>query len=203
MNKTIPAISIIIPMYNTEKYVSECLDSILAQTFDDYEVIIVDDCSTDSSCHIVEEYIPKFTKNGTERLRLVRSKVNSGGAGAPRNIGLSLSRGEYVFFMDSDDAITQTAMEELYSVAQKFPADFLHCEKFYHVPNAPFTTDKKFFSISSGEKVEFVTEPTVISQDLAVRVRDYTNRRFYNRLPLGSNNRRAFSFCFFEQQKGT
>ena len=61
MKKTIPALSIIIPMYNTEKYIGECLDSIFAQTFDDYEVIVVDDCSTDNSCAIVENYIQTHT----------------------------------------------------------------------------------------------------------------------------------------------
>ncbi len=62
--KTIPAISIIIPMYNAEKYIGECLDSILAQTFTDYEVIVVDDCSTDNSCAIVESYMSKFDTGG-------------------------------------------------------------------------------------------------------------------------------------------
>ena len=64
MNKNIPAVSVIIPMYNAEKYIGECLDSILAQTFTDYEVIIVDDCSTDNSCAVVESYLPKFNKRG-------------------------------------------------------------------------------------------------------------------------------------------
>ena len=67
MKKTIPAVSIIIPMYNAEKYIGECLDSILAQTFQDFEVIIVDDCSTDNSCAIVESYLPKFNKGGGAR----------------------------------------------------------------------------------------------------------------------------------------
>ena len=62
--KTIPAVSIIIPMYNTEKYIGETLDSILAQTFQDFEVIVVDDCSTDNSVAIVESYLPKFNKRG-------------------------------------------------------------------------------------------------------------------------------------------
>ena len=64
MKKTIPAISIVIPMYNVEKYIGECLDSILAQTFTDYEVIAVDDCSTDRTCEIVESYLPKFNAKG-------------------------------------------------------------------------------------------------------------------------------------------
>ena len=62
--KNIPAISVIIPMYNAEKYIGECLDSILAQTFTDFEVIVVDDCSTDNSAKIVESYAEKFTKGG-------------------------------------------------------------------------------------------------------------------------------------------
>ena len=64
MNKQIPAVSIVIPMYNSEKYIGECLDSILAQTFTDYEVIVVDDCSTDNSREVVESYLPKFNGGG-------------------------------------------------------------------------------------------------------------------------------------------
>ena len=68
------AISVIIPLYNAEEYVAGCLDSILAQTFQDFELIIVDDCSTDSSCSIVESYILKF--NG--RLKLYHTKKKHG-----------------------------------------------------------------------------------------------------------------------------
>ena len=64
MNRKIPAVSIVIPMYNAEKYIGECLDSILAQTFQDYEVIVVDDCSTDNSRAIVQNYLPKFDGGG-------------------------------------------------------------------------------------------------------------------------------------------
>ena len=67
MNKNIPAVSIVIPMYNTEKYIGECLDSILAQTFQDFEVIVVDDCSADKSCDVVESYLPKFNGGGGGR----------------------------------------------------------------------------------------------------------------------------------------
>lgn len=63
MKKTIPAVSIIVPMYNVEKYIGDCLESILNQTFDDYEVIVVDDCSNDRGCEIVEAYMSRFNDN--------------------------------------------------------------------------------------------------------------------------------------------
>ena len=79
----IPAVSAIIAMYNTEKYIGECLDSLLAQTFTNFEVIVVDDCSTDSSPAIVASYLPKFGG----RLKVLRLKKNSGNNGIPNNTG--------------------------------------------------------------------------------------------------------------------
>ena len=80
-----PAISVVIPLYNVEKYVGECLDSVLAQTFQNFEVIVVDDCSTDSSSAIVESYLSKFDG----RLAILQTKKNSGCAGVPKNKGLN------------------------------------------------------------------------------------------------------------------
>ena len=122
-----PAISVIIPMYNTEKYIGECLDSILAQTFQNFEVIVVDDCSTDSSYAIVESYAAKFGG----RLTLSRMEHNTGGAALPRNKGLAFSRGEYIFYVDSDDFITKTALEELYTAAKNYNADFVYIGSRY------------------------------------------------------------------------
>ena len=124
----VPAISVIIPMYNAEKFIDDCLTSLLIQTFQDFEVIVVDDCSTDSSCAIVEGYAEKF--NG--RLTLTRTKTNSGGGGyVPRNIGLGLSRGEYICYLDADDFIVETALEILYGAAQNFDADVVYTSNYY------------------------------------------------------------------------
>ena len=122
-----PAVSVIIPMYNAEKYIGEALDSLLNQTFQDFEVIVVDDCSTDKSVAVVESYAPKFG----ERLFLTQMKKNSGGGGEPRNKGLSFSRGEYVFFVDADDALVRTALEDMYTLAKQFNADTVYCEKYF------------------------------------------------------------------------
>ena len=168
-----PAVSVIIPMYNAEKYVSECLDSLLAQTFTDFEVIVVDDRSTDSSAAIVESYASKF--NG--RLMLTKTLKNSGGGGFPRNKGLTLSRGEYISFIDADDTITPTALEELYTLAKDFDADVIACEKFYSVPENLWY-DAKFRAQLKPTGYNFVSKPTMISFDVAERINDCYNHGF-------------------------
>ena len=170
-----PAVSVIIPMYNAEKYIGECLDSILAQTFLDFEVIVVDDCSTDNSRAVVESYLEKFGG----RLILSKTKKNSGSPAEPCNIGIVISRGDYLFFMDNDDALTPTALEELYPVAKEFDADVVACEKFYAVPqefwNADFRESLRPYSYKRGD---FVTSPTLLTEDLSERVKLYHQEEF-------------------------
>ena len=169
MKNFCPAVSVIIPLYNAEKYISECLDSILAQTFTDFEVIVVDDCSIDSSCAIVESYAEKFG----ERLTLSRLEKNSGNGALPRNEGLILSRGEYIFFADNDDSLTKTALEEMYTLAKKYDADVVYCEKIYETND-----DGKNIRVSSRQSGIFVNEPTFETENLAERVQGVLQWRF-------------------------
>ena len=176
LSANIPAISVIIAMYNTEKYIGECLESFLAQTFQDFEVIVIDDCSTDNSNAVVTSYAEKFGG----RLNLFRLPKNSGNNGIPNNMGLSLSRGEYVLFMDSDDTVTPDALEKLYTAAKNFNADVVGTEKFYNIPdkfwnNAEYRRQMKPYSYQKGG---FVSQPTLISADLSERVKDCYNKRF-------------------------
>lgn len=126
MANEIPAVSVIIPMYNVEKYIAETLNSVLGQTLKNFELIVVDDCSTDKSCEIVESFIPKFDG----RLKLIHMKKNSGGPSLPRNKGLEFSRGKYVFFMDNDDVILVNALENFFKIAEQTQADILYCKKY-------------------------------------------------------------------------
>ncbi|MBR1807746.1 MAG: glycosyltransferase family 2 protein [Selenomonadaceae bacterium] len=171
-----PAVSVIIPLYNAEKYIGECLDSILAQTFQDFEVIVVDDCSTDSSAQVVESYMPKFDG----RLRLERTLANSGSPGLPGNMGVRFSRGEYLLILDNDDAITPDAIEKLYTTAKDFDADVVACEKYYQVPTQFFNDAEVLAKIQpySYQRGGFVDKPTLIEFDVAKRVVDCTQKRF-------------------------
>ena len=109
---TAPYFSIIVPMYNAEKYIRICVNSILMQTFQDFELIIVDDCSTDNSYKICNELY-----GNNEKVRLFRHEKNQG-PGVARNLGIENSRGEYIFFIDSDDAIIPNALEKLHKATQ-------------------------------------------------------------------------------------
>ena len=175
MIEKIPAISVIAPMYNVEKYISECLDSLLNQTFKDFEFIIVDDRSTDRSAEIVESYISKFDG----RLRLVKLQKNSGGAGTPRNIAIQLSRGEYIANIDSDDLFTKTALEEFYTVAKKMNADVVHCEKNFVMTDDHFNGDLSKLKITSSEQVKFVTVPTYETTKLNERIVKYSKSAYW------------------------
>ena len=144
-----PVVSVIIPMYNAEKYIGECLDSILNQTFQDFEVIVVDDCSTDNSRAVVESYVKKFGG----RLKLEKTLTNSGGGGyVPRNIGLKLSRGEYIQFVDADDFIAETALEILNAAATQSNADVVYASR-YHL----YESNGKFQTAFDGESA-FIIE---------------------------------------------
>ena len=111
-------ITVVMPVYNVEKYVSECLDSIINQTFDNFECIIIDDCSPDSSMLIIEEKLAEY--KGNISFRIVRKEKNEG-VSAARNKGIELSQGSYVFFIDSDDTLYEDCLEKLWKETKKHP----------------------------------------------------------------------------------
>lgn len=114
-------ISIIVPVYNCEQYLDQCIQSVLGQTFTDFELILVNDGSTDNSGNICESY-----KEKDERV-IVLHKENGGGAGATRNLGLSKADAEYVTFMDSDDWMQPDMLECMYSSIAENKADVVIC----------------------------------------------------------------------------
>ena len=103
-----PNISVIVPVYNTEEYLSQCIDSILAQTFVDFELLLIDDGSTDSSGMICDKYADKDTRV------IVYHKQNEG-VSAARNLGIDNSKGEWITFVDSDDILYPEALSVLHA----------------------------------------------------------------------------------------
>lgn len=113
-----PLVSIIIPVYNVEKYLRQCIESVIAQTYQNLEIILIDDGSTDSSRKICDEYAGKYS------FVSVMHQKNEGLSGA-RNKGLSLSSGEYVAFVDSDDWISSDNIEKMVSQVLSERSDFI------------------------------------------------------------------------------
>lgn len=113
-------ISVIVPVYNVEKYLSQCIESILNQTFNNWELILIDDGSTDNSGEICDEYATK-----DNRIRVIHKE--NGGISSARNTGLNATKGDYIAFVDSDDYIAMDMFEKMLDIAIKTNADMVKC----------------------------------------------------------------------------
>ena len=118
-------ISIIIPVYNTRSYLIECLDSVIAQTFNNIEIILVDDGSNDGSEKIVDEYALR-----DERIKVIHQKNQ--GLSAARNTGIKASKSPYIMFVDSDDYVDEKYCETPYSIIKQHNADIVSFEFRHH-----------------------------------------------------------------------
>jgi glycosyltransferase involved in cell wall biosynthesis len=126
-----PLVSIVVPVYNVEKYLPKCLESLINQTYTNTEIIVVNDGSTDGSLAIIQDYAKK-----DERMRIV-NKAN-GGLPSARNAGVAVAMGEYIWHVDSDDYAELDSVEKMVSVAQKDNSDMVVTGyKIVPNPNAP------------------------------------------------------------------
>ncbi len=112
-------LSVVIPVHNAEKYLSNCLDSVLGQSMKDLEVICVDDASTDGSVSVIEEYCRKDS-----RVMLIKNKENIF-AGQCRNMGIEAAKGTYIHFLDSDDMVAEGAYEKYWKLVETYDADVI------------------------------------------------------------------------------
>lgn len=127
----IPVISIIVPVYNVEKYLSQCIDSILAQAFIDFELLLVDDGSTDGSGRICDEYA-----NKDARIQVFHKK--NGGVSSARNIGLEHAQGEWITFVDSDDWLDLKYCQILWEEVQDVDCFFSRCRYIIKMEESKF-----------------------------------------------------------------
>ena len=121
-------ISIIVPVYNTEKYLRRCIDSVLAQTYQDFELLLIDDGSKDSSGAICDEYAAQDA-----RVRVFHKE--NGGVSSARNVGLDNARGEWITFVDADDWIESDMLELLLRKGEETGADIVMGDLLFAYPD--------------------------------------------------------------------
>ena len=128
--KQMPLISIIVPAYNVEKYLNRCIDGILAQTIDNFEVILIDDGSSDRTLEICNYY-------ARLDMRINVLHQNNQGVSAARNAGLDLAKGDFISFIDADDYVYSDYLEKMYSMIEKYNAEMCICGYLHFTGNIP------------------------------------------------------------------
>lgn len=138
------AVSVIVPVYNTEKYLAKCLESLVSQTLEEMEILLIDDGSTDGSYKIMEQFRCRYP----EKIRIFQKE--NGGQGAARNLGISLAEGEYIGFVDSDDYVAPQMYGEMYRKAAAEKLDLVQCRFHYRTGEgkelSTYGTVKKYSS---------------------------------------------------------
>lgn len=149
-----PIISIIVPVYNVEKYLDRCIKSILDQTFTNFELLLINDGSTDSSGKICDMYAQKDNRI------IVRHKKNQG-VSVARNLGIDLSKGKYIVFIDSDDWIEKKYLEEMYSKVVEMKVSLLitgYVEDKNGVTKNPFKISQERIYDKKNIQLEFLKQ---------------------------------------------
>lgn len=123
-------VSIIVPVYNVENYIEKCLQSLVNQTIEDIEIIVVNDGSTDKSKEIIEKYIKENLSSN-----IIYVEKENGGLSDARNYGMNYATGEYIAFLDSDDYVENTIYEKMYNKAISENADYVECDFYWVYPN--------------------------------------------------------------------
>ena len=164
-------LSVIIPIYNIAEYLRPCLDSVLAQTFEDYEVLMVDDGSTDESVAIVDEYAAKDK-------RFIAIHKKNEGVSIARNTGLSMAKGEYITFLDSDDILAPERFGKAVKVLDENPGiDIVQCNwaDYGEEPKThPFVFDQEgLVSLPNLPKNRYNVWSKVVRKYLFKRIRFY------------------------------
>lgn len=132
-------VSVIIPVYNVEKYLERCLDSLLNQKFKDYELIIVNDGSPDNSQDIIDRYVKKYPK------KIRAFKKENGGISTARNLGLKNTKSKYVTFVDSDDYVHENYLKSMYDKISSDDYDFVVCDLVLAYPDGKLERKSSLF----------------------------------------------------------
>ena len=163
-------VSVIVPVYNVEKYLEQCMNSIINQTLTDIEIIVINDGSTDGSRDILSRY--------TSDNRLIIVDKKNQGIGAARNSGLDLAQGEYVYFIDSDDYIDLNMLEKMYNIAVREEADIVQCGIEIFEDN---TQNKSYSYYEEEEYLKILTSEEAIKKYLRYQIPGYAFNKVVKR----------------------
>lgn len=123
-----PKVSIIVPFYNVERYIEKCLETLVNQTLEDIEIILVNDGSKDKSIEIVNKFLEKYPE------KLVYFEKENGGLSDARNYAIPYAKGEYIAFLDSDDYVEKDMYEKMYQLAKEENSDMVECDFYWEYP---------------------------------------------------------------------
>ena len=169
-----PEVSIIIPLYNAEDYIKVTLKSLQQQTFQDFEVVVVDDCSTDKSLNSVKKF--RDSEDIGSKIKIIELEKN-GGISNTRNVGLHCSRGKYITFLDNDDMLMPNALETFFNLAEKYQAEIVHTHSHYqNEVEAPVNKDAVFLkaSFEHGNKKNLTAPPYYLTNDMTERMNSFS-----------------------------
>ena len=122
------SVSVIVPFYNVENYIEKCLQTLVGQTLDDIEIILVNDGSKDRSMVVVEKFLEQYPE------KIVYLEKENGGLSDARNYAIPYAKGEYIAFLDSDDYVEKTMYKDMYELAKKEDSDMVECNFYWEYP---------------------------------------------------------------------
>ncbi|MFR7874032.1 MAG: glycosyltransferase [Christensenellales bacterium] len=154
-----PKVSVVVPIYNVEKYIKKCMDSLVNQTLQEIQIIFVNDGSTDESGNIAKEYASKYPN------KIIYLEKENGGLSDARNFGMRYAEGEYIAFLDSDDYVENTMYEEMYNKALQENSDYVECDFLWEYPDKT----KKDKRNSYNNKKEMLTNVRVVAWNKLIK----------------------------------
>ena len=168
-------ITVIVPVYNAEKYLRRCIESIMNQTYKNLEILVIIDGATDSSAFIMEKYAKEDS-----RIKIIRRENK--GIFYTRIEGIKKATSDYIYFVDADDWIEQNAIETMYQYQEKYHANIVRCKNYYKDENEKIIKDHK---VQYFEKKEFCNQIYINlfgSYDFATIWNQLIDKRYFSEL---------------------
>lgn len=154
-----PKVSVIVPFYNVENYIEKCLETLVNQTLEDIEIILVNDGSKDRSIDIVNRFVKQYPE------KIIYLEKENGGLSDARNYAIPYAKGEYIAFLDSDDYVEKTMYKDMYELAKKENSDMVECDFYWEYPDKV----KKDVGVIYNGKKEMLEKIRVVAWNKLIR----------------------------------